>query len=372
MLGIGAAQSKDPNGIAWKQNKDFENLLKRLNADTEANQPQNTESSAHNEADEEEVDEKKAKKEKKKRKREEEKEEKKKRRKTIEEEETNDDTPIPVAPIESKQNSAPVVPRHRAHRARHIAAKSFASKSAAAISEILGIASASSSSTTTAVPTPSGTLTPIEPEQTLENLTTSTKSVSDYFKERLLAKLGKSTPLRDVSTMDTDEPRGGLGTSDYGNLESDDDDRLPRGGLGASRVQIDTSSLATSSQITTSKFASMFASFTPATTSTAPQPEEETQPTEKEKRKAEKKKEKRRRKELEEEKRDKEEEEDKDALDDQAHIAKEEKKRRKEERRKAKEDAKAQDQTVEKQEAKEEKKRKKERKERRKTENEES
>lgn len=31
MLGIGAAHQKDPNGLAWKQNKDFENLLKRLN-----------------------------------------------------------------------------------------------------------------------------------------------------------------------------------------------------------------------------------------------------------------------------------------------------------------------------------------------------
>lgn len=31
MLGIGAAQMKDPNGIAWKQNTDFENLLRRLN-----------------------------------------------------------------------------------------------------------------------------------------------------------------------------------------------------------------------------------------------------------------------------------------------------------------------------------------------------
>lgn len=31
MLGIGAAHQKDPNGIAWKQNKDFENLLRRLN-----------------------------------------------------------------------------------------------------------------------------------------------------------------------------------------------------------------------------------------------------------------------------------------------------------------------------------------------------
>jgi len=26
---------KDPNGIAWKQNRDFENLLKRLNANSE-------------------------------------------------------------------------------------------------------------------------------------------------------------------------------------------------------------------------------------------------------------------------------------------------------------------------------------------------
>jgi len=33
MLGIGAAHQLDPNGIAWKQNKDFENLLKRLNGD---------------------------------------------------------------------------------------------------------------------------------------------------------------------------------------------------------------------------------------------------------------------------------------------------------------------------------------------------
>ena len=31
MLGIGAAHTRDPNGIAWKQNKDFENLLRRLN-----------------------------------------------------------------------------------------------------------------------------------------------------------------------------------------------------------------------------------------------------------------------------------------------------------------------------------------------------
>ena len=35
MLGIGAQHTKDPNGIAWKQNRDFETLLKRLNANSE-------------------------------------------------------------------------------------------------------------------------------------------------------------------------------------------------------------------------------------------------------------------------------------------------------------------------------------------------
>lgn len=36
MLGVGAQHTKDPNGIAWKQNRDFENLLKRLNSNSEA------------------------------------------------------------------------------------------------------------------------------------------------------------------------------------------------------------------------------------------------------------------------------------------------------------------------------------------------
>jgi len=35
VLGIGAQHTKDPSGIAWKQNRDFENLLKRLNANSE-------------------------------------------------------------------------------------------------------------------------------------------------------------------------------------------------------------------------------------------------------------------------------------------------------------------------------------------------
>lgn len=35
MMGIGAQHTRDPNGIAWKQNQDFENLLKRLNGNSE-------------------------------------------------------------------------------------------------------------------------------------------------------------------------------------------------------------------------------------------------------------------------------------------------------------------------------------------------
>ena len=39
MLGIGAAHQKDPNGIAWKQSKDFESVLKRLNEATSFQPP---------------------------------------------------------------------------------------------------------------------------------------------------------------------------------------------------------------------------------------------------------------------------------------------------------------------------------------------
>jgi Pin2-interacting protein X1 len=35
VLGIGAQHTQDPNGVAWKQSKDFEDLLRRLNAGSE-------------------------------------------------------------------------------------------------------------------------------------------------------------------------------------------------------------------------------------------------------------------------------------------------------------------------------------------------
>ncbi|KAJ7729533.1 hypothetical protein DFH07DRAFT_895623 [Mycena maculata] len=194
MLGIGAAQQKDPNGIAWKQNKDFERLLERLNAGVA--EEVKTEAVEGGEDDE------------KKRKREDGDNTavKKKRRKSE-----------PVAVVAAAVETAkPVVPRHRAHRARAIAAKNMASKSAASISEILGIAPTSS---TPASSTPEGTLTPYDDGVPLEKLTTSTKSVADYFKDKLLAKAGKygtatPKPSEDVKVeMDYEAPRGGLGSS---------------------------------------------------------------------------------------------------------------------------------------------------------------
>ncbi|KAJ7497010.1 hypothetical protein FB451DRAFT_1209716 [Mycena latifolia] len=211
MLGIGAAQQKDPNGIAWKQNKDFERLLQRLNAGVEEEMKVET---AEGDNDDE-----------KKRKREDGDETivKKKRRKS----EPVAEVVVTVEPVKS------IVPRHRAHRARAIAAKNMASKSAASISEILGIAPTPS----TAAPTrPEGSLTTYEDGVALEKLTTSTKSVADYFKDKLLAKAAKSgsatpTPIKDESAYDA--PRGGLGSSRV-KLELKEEDAFdppPRMGL---------------------------------------------------------------------------------------------------------------------------------------------
>lgn len=110
----------------------------------------------------------------------------------------------------------------RRHRARAIASKSIASKSSAAIAEILGISpSASPSVTASVVQTPRAG----SPEVTLEKLQTSTKSVSDYFKEKLLLKSTGSTSgpsaLRVESTLKVEvdswdeTPRLGLGSSSF-------------------------------------------------------------------------------------------------------------------------------------------------------------
>ncbi|KAJ7209670.1 hypothetical protein GGX14DRAFT_452525 [Mycena pura] len=232
MFGIGAAQQKDPNGIAWKQNKDFEQVLERLNV--AATEDTFSESKA--------MDAEGA--EGKKRKREDGGETAAKRSKS-------DPVAGAVAAVEAVK---PVVPRHRAsvvissfhfylthlnrHRARAIAAKNLASKSAAAISEILGIAATPSAETTTTT-TPQGSLTPYDDGVELEKLQTSKQSVADYFKDKLLTKAGKSgsvtcTPPAEVD--DRDAPRGGLGSSRVALKVKTDEAVDARMGLGLSKL----------------------------------------------------------------------------------------------------------------------------------------
>jgi Pin2-interacting protein X1 len=85
-------------------------------------------------------------------------------------------------------------------------------------------------------------LTPYEDGVPLEKLTTSTKSVADYFKDKLLAKAGKSgsatpTPFEAIKTeMDYDAPRGGLGSSRV-KLEPKEDDPVdPPVRMGLSKL----------------------------------------------------------------------------------------------------------------------------------------
>ncbi len=126
MMGIGAAHQKDPNGIAWKQNKDFENVLMRLNAAQGGAQVVEEQFALGGQfisetkaADNDGADEKETKKEKKekKRKREEmgDEEGKKKTKKTkMHEAEFTDSIVEPVVPA-AKPPTQRVLPRHRAY-----------------------------------------------------------------------------------------------------------------------------------------------------------------------------------------------------------------------------------------------------------------
>ncbi|KAF8893875.1 hypothetical protein BD779DRAFT_958112 [Infundibulicybe gibba] len=263
MLGIGAAHQKDPNGIAWKQNKDFENLLKRLNAGISSDLPDEpamngfAAATADLGVSEAAVmeDSKIARKAEKKRRRKEDVEgkdesERKKRKKSKDKEEqaeVKETSPVVAEP------ARPFVPRHRAHRARAIAAKSIASKSASAISEILGIAPTPSSSTPSGSATPQGVLTPCN-DGVSEKLTTSTKSVADYFKEKLLAKAKTAGTTTQAEHDPYQSSRGGLGSS-----------RL--------RVEVSTETIDTeTNRLGLSKFSSLMSSTFLSATTTAPTP----------------------------------------------------------------------------------------------------
>lgn len=277
MLGIGMQHNQnDPNGIAWRQNRDFENLLQRLNGGAEAkgsfHKARGSSSSEGEEAAAEAVDgahdpdegadADATKREKKRGKRkalqEEEgqeqegsareaardKRERKKRKKSksdvrraVPEDEDDaspslepqaESTPVPVAPIAAP---APVRALPRAHRARIIAAKRMAASNSAALAEILGIPSCSSSTTATtatASPSPLTAATTPTPTQTqesedpLQKLTTAALSVGDYLRAKLGAKA--AAQLRPTSPPDTDADR-----------DRDADADPPRAGLGAAR-----------------------------------------------------------------------------------------------------------------------------------------
>jgi Pin2-interacting protein X1 len=287
MLGIGMRHQNGVDGsIAWRQNRDFEDLLRRLNGGTET-EAGTTNASFHNarESESESKDDdgneeqegvmtKKEKKKKKKKRKASEgeegeledldndrKERKKKRKKSSKDGHANampgsvesESVPRPPreappadesgsAPMASATSTAitvnapvPVRAPPRTHRARFIAAKRMAASNSTALAEILGIPSSSSSSAVASpapvVPAPapaSTTATTTEAQDSLQKLTTSSQSVGDYFKAKLGAKAHRERQA----------PRSTLAavvaaTAPPDSARDDDDDG--RAGLGLGR-----------------------------------------------------------------------------------------------------------------------------------------
>ncbi|KAH7915066.1 hypothetical protein BJ138DRAFT_1142561 [Hygrophoropsis aurantiaca] len=306
MLGIGAGGvgAGDPEAIAWKQNKEFEAVLRRLNEaakneesgieieeDREGTAEEQTPTkagSAVEDADESNVGgrEKKRKRKdmegegegeqdsKKKRKKEKrEKKEKKEATEKTEKKKTKSKEARRASPTpglaESPSQETPAVTkkitaRPMAHRARFQASKRIAGKSAAAISEILGIAPTPSSSITPITQSSSATPTSTsDANLSLEKLTTSTKSVADYFKEKLGVKskssTGTVTPdgVTQIIESEYEAPRGGLGASRLGASPRDaNNDQEVRSGIGSS------SKASLLASFTTAKISTGFAAVT--------------------------------------------------------------------------------------------------------------
>ncbi|KAF8895702.1 hypothetical protein CPB84DRAFT_1848266 [Gymnopilus junonius] len=375
MMGIGGAHQNDPNGIAWKQNRDFENLLKRLNENSETQTQAETikiDGFKRAQQDKEAVEdltvhiggEKKKKKRKDKEGGEDESERKKKKRKKGE---NDEDVKAEVVAMESTNMDVDKVVEEEKvvtvwkHRARAIAAKNISSKSAAHISEILGIAPTPSSSSTPSSEGKLTSLTDVEGQLEMEKITTSTKSLADYFKEKLAAKSsGSVTPTFASPSTPADR-------------NDDDAYDMPRMGLGSSRVRLEVQAEAvTMDEVTQrvglSKFSALMSSsflastslpstFTPAATnleeearhSEGEEKEPEVKPKEEKKKKKEKKSKKdavEKREQGAEEKRRKKEKKDKKGKDkavdpevDEPVVEKaEKKKKKKDKKRKADEE----------------------------------
>lgn len=268
-MGIGAGAQQGPDGIAWKQNKDYELLLARLNdsqqisASDIAVEEESKEEVQRGEKrkwydgmDSNEVEEKderqkrkRAKKERKERKaqgKEEKrrrKEEKKKRKSvgdsgaSIDNEATTSSLAVKLAapsprsmPCVSFFLAATQITKDTiiSHRARFLKSKRLAAVSSTAMAEILGVSgsstpiSSSVSGLSTPLPSSSSTSTPAPgavPE-TIHELKTSTKSVADYFKDKLALRSRPSS-----APIDTDRP-----TQEYNAATSGDAD------TGAGRI----------------------------------------------------------------------------------------------------------------------------------------
>ncbi|KII95740.1 hypothetical protein PLICRDRAFT_87084 [Plicaturopsis crispa FD-325 SS-3] len=269
MLGIGANRRGEVDGGSWKQNREFEELLKRLNANVSTPPVVDTEMEK---AGGEEPEAGVGAKDRKRRKTEDndeaaEKKDRKKHKKSKdgpqkrEDETASDSKPEAVVEAVVAVTSRPMRHTHRTHRARLIASKKMASTSATAMAEILGIAAppSASPSTSTSTSTPhTPKLTDLGESATLEKLTTSTKSVADYFKERLLAKSASASASPSPSgtsapQIDAEPPRAGLGSSRLRNEVSSMEEDAPKAGLGSGN-----------------KFAAMLGGFVPPSTSSAP------------------------------------------------------------------------------------------------------
>ncbi|KAG8823316.1 hypothetical protein FRC19_004200 [Serendipita sp. 401] len=230
LLGIGNNQnSGGPDAIAWKQNRDFENVLKKLNGTDIAEgvtdmqevkiepallrgfvRPEMTNEKVSLKPQVEGQD---APQEKPRRKG------NKKSKSTSGEEKEVERIGKGESPVggesnieedlSSKQTQSTKPTPHLAHRAKFRKSKQMASLSAAALNEILGVSNSTTPSTSnvashlaTPVPvTPQEPSTP-NPQQTNktpvieENLTISTKSVADYFTAKLKERRSQlSTPL---------------------------------------------------------------------------------------------------------------------------------------------------------------------------------
>ena len=97
------------------------------------------------------------------------------------------------------------------HRARAIAAKNISSKSSAHISEILGVAPiASTSSENPAGETSERKLTSTSDAEGLEisKITTSTKSLADYFNEKLKARSQVFKPTDSATPLSSSNDTG--------------------------------------------------------------------------------------------------------------------------------------------------------------------